>query len=153
ERLARSGEAWAQRQVGVMLRMGSGIDQDDEEAVSWFQLAVKNGEAFAETDLAFHYQYGRGVPKDILAAVRHLLSAARTFDTSWLRNSFSAALGEANKEEAKRIREMRDPALNDPSLLDVEGCLPELCLSAVTSYSELRDNAAALQLLAGMIET
>ena len=45
-------------------RDGTGMPQDDTEAVKWFRKAAEQGDASAQNDLGVMYQNGRGVPQD-----------------------------------------------------------------------------------------
>lgn len=44
------------------------IEQNDAVAVSYFRKAAEQGDDFAQFDLAWMYQHGHGVAKDVHAA-------------------------------------------------------------------------------------
>ena len=51
-----------------MYAYGRGVTQDDQNAVSWYQLAAKQGHGGAQIALAKHYEEGLGVAQDDLRA-------------------------------------------------------------------------------------
>lgn len=59
--LADQGMAEAQTYVGYMYANGKGLDQNDEEAVKWYQKAANQGDQTAKDNLQFMYDEGRGL--------------------------------------------------------------------------------------------
>jgi len=59
--LAEAGDANAQRNLGLMYDTGTGVPQDDKEAVKWYRLAADQGGARAQFELGVKYQVGLGV--------------------------------------------------------------------------------------------
>ena len=57
------GYAPAQYNLGVMYHEGSGVPQDDTEAVKWYRTAAEQGYALAQHNLGLMYQMGLGVPQ------------------------------------------------------------------------------------------
>ena len=89
--LKRSGgTAWppsratpnAQYNLGSMYGTGEGVPQDDAEAVRWYRLAAKQGNASAQNNLGSMYGTGRGVPQDDAEAVRWYRLAAKQGNAS-----------------------------------------------------------------------
>ena len=74
--LAEQGNAVAQVTLGLMYFEGDGVEQDDAEAVRWYQLAVAQGDAAGQYNLGVMYAEGRGVPQDDAEAVRWFRLAA-----------------------------------------------------------------------------
>ena len=75
---AEQGYARAQNNLGVMYANGSGVPEDDAEAVRWYRLAADQGEAAAQYNLGFMYELGEGVPADdVLAYMWWNLAAAQ----------------------------------------------------------------------------
>jgi len=66
--LADEGDAAAQFALGVRYEMGSGVPQDDQEAVRWFNKAAEQDEPGAQGALAAYYWAGRGIPADPVKA-------------------------------------------------------------------------------------
>ena len=64
KKVAESGDAVAQYNLGVMHYDGEGVPQDDAEAVKWYRLAADQGLAVAQENLGFMYRDGQGVPQD-----------------------------------------------------------------------------------------
>ena len=64
-RLAVSGDATAQYNLGMMYHKGQGVAQDFKEAAVWYRYAVKQGDADALNSLGILYQYGEGVSRKI----------------------------------------------------------------------------------------
>ena len=75
---AESGNALAQTIVGKMYLTGSGVAQNDVEAVRWFTEGAKGfAAAGAQEALGLLYEEGRGgLPKDIAQAMRLYRKAA-----------------------------------------------------------------------------
>ena len=55
---------------------GTGVPEDDEEAVRWFRLAAEQGNSRAQNNLGTMYDEGTGVPEDDEEAVRWYRLAA-----------------------------------------------------------------------------
>ena len=56
---------------------GPGVPQDYAEAVKWYRKAAERGDALAQNNLGFMYDYGQGVPEDdLLAHIWYNLAAA-----------------------------------------------------------------------------
>jgi len=66
--LADQGDAFAQAILGVMYEHGTGVPEDDAEAVRWYRLAADQGYAFAQYNLGSMYANGNGVLKDKVVA-------------------------------------------------------------------------------------
>jgi hypothetical protein len=75
-----------------MYENGSGVQQDDVAAVSWYQKAANQGDSHAQNNLGFMYQRGRGVAHDDAAAVSWYQKAADQGDAL---EHFSIRLGVA----------------------------------------------------------
>lgn len=75
---ADQGDSLAQYRLGMAYKQGDGIEQDNEEAVHWFQEAVNHEfpSSDAQYELGMAYWEGRGVEKDHSAAVEWFTSAA-----------------------------------------------------------------------------
>ena len=66
-----------------MYAFGSGVSQDDAEAVAWYRLAAEQGHATAQYFLGVSYDNGDGVPQDHAEAVTwHRKAAEQGFDSS-----------------------------------------------------------------------
>jgi hypothetical protein len=59
-----------------MYAEGLGVEEDDREAVNWFQEAADQGYIRAQYRLGRHYQKGRGVPRDSGMACKWFQKAA-----------------------------------------------------------------------------
>lgn len=73
---AESGDAVAQRYLGVMYGRGLLVAQDDKIAVSWYLKAAEQGDGNAQNNLANRYHGGRGVTRDIVVAAMWYRRAA-----------------------------------------------------------------------------
>lgn len=58
--LAEQGDAKAQYALGVMYVQGSGVPQNDAQAMKWFQHAADQGDARARYNLGVMYSTGQG---------------------------------------------------------------------------------------------
>jgi len=67
---AEQGVATAQHHLGLMYQSGSGVPENQKTAVKWLKLAAEQGDAYPESqqNLAFRYEDGRGVKKDLVYA-------------------------------------------------------------------------------------
>jgi len=81
---AQSGDAAAQRELGVMYLQGDGVSRDPTQAFAWFKKAADGGSLDAAYQLALMYEAGRGVPR----------SAAQA--TAWYKRA--AALGDVDSQ-------------------------------------------------------
>lgn len=59
---AHSGNADAEKLIGVMYAMGLGVERDDERAFEWYLRAAMKGHPGAQTGIAWYYETGRGLP-------------------------------------------------------------------------------------------
>jgi hypothetical protein len=66
----------AQELLGVCYERGTGVVQDEAEAVRWYRLAADQGNARAQVNLGVRYQNGTGVAQDAAEAVRWYRLAA-----------------------------------------------------------------------------
>ena len=67
-RIAKTGDAVAQYNLGLMYYDGTGVPQDHVEAVKWFRMAAEQGFAMAQYNLGLMYANGTGVPQDHVEA-------------------------------------------------------------------------------------
>jgi TPR repeat protein len=63
-----------------MYLIGSGVGQDDAEAVRWYRTAAEQGNVIAERQLGLVYALGRGAPQSDETAARWLNLAAGSGD-------------------------------------------------------------------------
>jgi TPR repeat protein len=68
--LAEQGDARAQTTLGWMYDNGTGVAQDDVEAVRLYRLAAEQGYANAQYNLGEMYRFGNGVAQDYGEAER-----------------------------------------------------------------------------------
>jgi TPR repeat protein/uncharacterized protein YecT (DUF1311 family) len=74
--LAEQGHALAQFNIGVMYSTGTGVPEDDSEAVYWLRKAADQGRAEAQEFLGTMYLAGRGVTENTVEAAKWLRKAA-----------------------------------------------------------------------------
>jgi TPR repeat protein len=58
----------AQYDLGVMYSSGTGVQEDQTEAVKWYRMAAEQGDADAQHNLGVMYDNGAGVPEDDVEA-------------------------------------------------------------------------------------
>ena len=63
-RLAKQEDHKAQYYLGNFFEDGQGVEQNDQEAIQWFQMAAKQGDAKAQYSLGNICFYGRGLQQD-----------------------------------------------------------------------------------------
>lgn len=79
--MARRGDAYAQKNIGLLFYYGRGVSQDYAEAARWYRYAAERGNAGAQNDLGVMYALGRGVTRDYVEALMWAsLSAAKGFE-------------------------------------------------------------------------
>ena len=66
---AKKGDADAQYRIGSCYSKGSGVERDEEKAVSWWLKAAKQGHAISQGLLGYAYDKGEGVKKNPSLAV------------------------------------------------------------------------------------
>jgi len=64
QKLAESGDAKAQFNLGQMYATGDGVPENTAKAAEWFEKAAAQGDADAQTVLAIMYRNDNGVPKN-----------------------------------------------------------------------------------------
>ncbi len=74
--LAERGEATWQFALGSMYKNGTGVAQDDKEAVKWYRKAAEQGYMKAQNALGVMYEKGRGGAQDDKEAVKWYRKAA-----------------------------------------------------------------------------
>jgi len=74
---AASDVARAKFRVGLMYENARGVPKDYAEAMKWFSLAARQGNANAQERLGIMYENARGVPKDYAEAMKWFSLAAR----------------------------------------------------------------------------
>src|SRR5258706_9288782 len=76
-RQAEAGDKYAQYSVGGSYATGRGVAKNDEEAVSWWLQAARNGLAEAQNRMGDIYEHGIGVPQNYGEALRWFSRAAK----------------------------------------------------------------------------
>jgi TPR repeat protein len=79
-RLAESGAAEAQNELGGVFRHGRGVAKDFKAAVKWFRRAADQGNPDAQDNLGLMYEHGMGVDKSEEEAVKLYRAAAEQGD-------------------------------------------------------------------------
>lgn len=73
---AAQGDAEAQTHLGLLYRNGTGVPQNNAEAVKWYAQAAEHGYPEAQAYLGFMYMTGRGVKRDDIIALKWHRKAA-----------------------------------------------------------------------------
>jgi TPR repeat protein len=73
---AKTGDAAAQFDIGVLYARGDGVVQDYGEAATWFRAAAAQGNVAAAYNLGVLYERGLGVPASTIQALNWYRSAA-----------------------------------------------------------------------------
>lgn len=74
-KLAETGDARAQFDLGVMFQAGLGMEPEYEESLRWLRKAADQGYGRAENYLGAMYRTGRGVERDLEKALRYFKRA------------------------------------------------------------------------------
>jgi TPR repeat protein len=78
--LAEQGDAKSQFKMGMIYKLGQGVQQDYEEAVKWYRLGAEQGDINAQYNLGLMYENGQGVQQDYKEAVKWCRLAAEQGD-------------------------------------------------------------------------
>ena len=73
---AEAGDSIDQYNLGVMYANGTGVAENDQEAVKWYRLAAEQGLAEAQYNLGVMYDDGEGVAENDQEAVKWFRLAA-----------------------------------------------------------------------------
>lgn len=74
--LAKSGDAEAQNNLGLLYANGEGVAQDIKQAAEWYRKAAAQGHAEAQVKLGMMYDLGYGVAQDYKQALEWIRKAA-----------------------------------------------------------------------------
>ncbi|MEA1898796.1 MAG: tetratricopeptide repeat protein [Bacteroidota bacterium] len=86
---AKSGDAQAQFELGIVYFEGNDVDKNYEKAMIWFEKSGSQGNANAQNKLGFMYLLGRGVEKDMkLAAFWYRKAAVQGNTTAQIKLGF-----------------------------------------------------------------
>ena len=109
---AESGDAEAQRNLGLMYAEGRGVQRNDGEALRLFRLAGEQGDAEAQHHVGWMLEKGSGAPKDHAEAVRWFRRAAdRNFAAAQISLVIAYEQGRgAAQDNAQAVRWLRQAA-------------------------------------------
>ncbi len=111
KRLAKTGHARAQNDLGFLYSVGQGVPQDFETAASWFHKAARQGHAPALMHLAAIYVAGRGVAQSSVEAHKYYSLASLLTKKPNLRHIASSRRDElANRLTASQVTAARTRA-------------------------------------------
>ena len=74
--LASKGHSKSQYKLGVLYRLGYGVEKDLDKAFQWFQRAAQQNHGYAQYNLAMMYLKGWGTPRDTNEAEKWFRKAA-----------------------------------------------------------------------------
>ena len=81
---AKQGNAAAQNQVGAWYYSGKYVKQDYQQAYDWWKKSALQGNVDGIGNLALCYQFGRGVEKDSIDAIRLYMKSIKEGNTRLL---------------------------------------------------------------------
>ena len=134
-RLAESGDARAQYNLGWLYANGYGVELDYEEAVKWYRKSAEQGNATAQYNLAVMYANGYGVELDYEEAVKWYRKSAEQgnataqYNLGWLyANGYGVELDyeEAVKWYRKSAEQGNATAQNNLAVMYANGYGVEL---------------------------
>ena len=85
ELLKKLDDAYSQSIIGFMYSKGLGVEQDNEQAVCWFELAASQGDTYSQVNLGMLYANGLGVEQNYEKAKHWCEKAAKRNDVGVLR--------------------------------------------------------------------
>ncbi|MCD7972969.1 MAG: T9SS type A sorting domain-containing protein [Candidatus Azobacteroides sp.] len=68
ERLAKEGDSQSLNALGMMYKLGKGVEQNDDKAMEYFLLAAEGGYPRASYNVGSCYRYGHSVEQDFTTA-------------------------------------------------------------------------------------
>ena len=139
EKAGRLGDPVAQQMLGLMLLRGRGLAKDPEEAVNWLRLADKNTPARSLQPRARDWLKDAA---ELADAVEGLLAVAREEQDPWLEYNLLQAT-QQDPVQRKDFEERILRVTQEPDLLAVPGCLPEICLSVLEANPARQTEAEA----------
>ena len=105
-KVAETGSADAQLQLGLNYEKGNGVPQDDAKAAVWFRRAACQGNVDAQLKLSEAYYHGRGVPQDYMLAGWWMLKVASkraaVAEAKQMERAARAAQGDAEAQSELR---------------------------------------------------
>ncbi len=108
--LAKSGDAFAQYNLGIRYAAGKGVEKNSSDAAKWFQMSAEQGHAESQFSLGTMYFKGEGVAVNTNLAIQWLEKAALQDHTD-------------AKKMLKRAREM---SALDQRMSDIDQRLVEI---------------------------
>jgi TPR repeat protein len=92
---AHAGDAACQSAYGHMLFTGEGVDEDEEQALSWFRRAAERHDPYGQFKLGFMYRRGIVVEQDFARAIEmYERAAGRGFAPARAELGYMRAQGE-----------------------------------------------------------
>ena len=82
QKAAEQGNVDAQSLLGLLYEYGTGVAQDDKQAVAWYRKAAEQGDVDAQFLLGAMYALGKGVAQDDKQAVAWTRKAAEQGDAA-----------------------------------------------------------------------
>jgi len=124
--LAKNGHHQAEEMLGIMLRKGTGIEKDPEQAVQWLTRAADAGRPLAAHHLAICYYSGAGVVPDktkalmwIYIALAHYTNGAEKDRALKDRDNIYAELTRRDRARAEELARSWLEKRNESGLLDL----------------------------------
>lgn len=77
---ANKGDAVAQNELGTWYYLGKNVKQDYKTALEWFSKSAKQDNAYGIANMAMCYQFGNGIKKDTVMALKLYKSAIKRGD-------------------------------------------------------------------------
>lgn len=74
---ANKGDAVAQNELGTWYYLGKKVKQDYKTALDWFSKSAKQDNAYGIGNMAMCYQFGNGIKKDTITAIKLYKSAIK----------------------------------------------------------------------------
>jgi hypothetical protein len=103
--MADHGDAYAQKNLGLLFYYGHGVAQDFAQAADWYKRAAERGHPSAQNNLSIMYALGQGVERDFVEALKWAgLAAGQGFDKSLKLIEFLTANMPAEDIRAARLR-------------------------------------------------
>lgn len=103
---AEGGDKDAQQIISFMYSLGaSGVDQDPDEALKWYQRAAEQGDSISQVNLGVLYASGNQIPMDRVKAYMwlHIAAKAGSVEGKEFRDTVAVAMSKAEISRAQKL--------------------------------------------------
>jgi TPR repeat protein len=108
-RAAEQGNSDAMLDYGVLVFRGEGVQRSEKIGAQWLLLSAKRGNVIAQNRVARLYAFGKGVPVDVVEAMKWNILATRGGRGDAELETMLATIPDAKKKEAQKLADEFKP--------------------------------------------